>query len=58
MSEFVSYIIHTDLHTLNDPTLLSYGDLDPVAILSGKRLLTAICNSKITVIKNAGVFWL
>jgi proline iminopeptidase len=50
------YDFHSDLKNIKAPTLLTYGDYDPLSDLAGKMLHEAIPQSKFELIKNCGHF--
>lgn len=56
MVDIANYDLHSKLASLNIPTLLMYGDIEPAATVSGPILHSTIKNSKHVVIENAGHF--
>lgn len=52
----MSYDFHNDLSSIEIPTLLLYGDYDPLSNLAAPRLNQAIINSEMVIIKEAGHF--
>ncbi|MGB0346532.1 MAG: alpha/beta fold hydrolase, partial [Balneolaceae bacterium] len=54
--DLMSYDFHNDLSSIEIPTLLLYGDYDPLSNLAAPRLNQAIINSEMVIIKEAGHF--
>ena len=54
--DLMSFDLYNDLANLKMPVLITYGDFEPAAELSGKPLHQIILNSDFVVIKNSGHF--
>ncbi len=54
--ELMNYDFHANLQNIEAPTLLLYGDYDPLSKIAGPSLNVAIPNSKLVDIKQAGHF--
>lgn len=56
MTDIANYDLHEELSSMEVPTLLVYGDMEPAANLSGPKLDETIPSSTLLVISNAGHF--
>lgn len=56
MADLMDYDLHSDLDSLQVPTLLIYGESEPATTLSGPVLDSAVPNSELVIIQNSGHF--
>jgi|AntRauTorckE6833_2_1112554.scaffolds.fasta_scaffold00344_21 proline iminopeptidase len=54
--DLMNYDFHKDLEAIQSPTLLIYGDYDPLTETAGKQIHRSIEHSKLRVIDNCGHF--
>ena len=56
ISDISDYDFRDNLREINTPTLIIYGDYDPLSELAGEELVSLIPGAKLEIIKNCGHF--